>query len=115
MGKRQGTLRMCSHCLFCTSDHKLLISSLSAYMSYTSNAALCPSHASVNHSSHQPCPHLHSLPSQVIGSAAYNPMLVMVGVPAIPCSLVLLEAADLEGRCVLLAPCYYVWLHIMTS
>lgn len=66
-----------------------------------------------NHNSHQPCPHFPSLPLppyQVIGSAAYNPMLVMVGVPAIPCSLVLLEAADLEGRCVLsaqLSPCYY--------
>ena len=33
-----------------------------------------------------------------MAAATYNPMLVMLGIPAIPFSLVLLEVADLEGR-----------------
>ena len=35
---------------------------------------------------------------QVIATAPYNPMLVVVGVPAIPAVLVILEGADLDGR-----------------
>lgn len=40
------------------------------------------------------------LPShwQVIATAPYNPMLVLVGVPAIPVMLVMLEGVDLDGR-----------------
>ena len=36
---------------------------------------------------------------QVIATAPYNPMLVLLGVPAIPAVLVTLEGADLDGRC----------------
>ena len=39
---------------------------------------------------------------EVIATAPYNPMLVFVGVPAIPALLVMLEGADLDGRWVLI-------------
>jgi hypothetical protein len=35
---------------------------------------------------------------QVLATAPYNPLLVFVGVPAIPALLVMLEGADLDGR-----------------
>ena len=34
----------------------------------------------------------------MIATAPYNPMLVLVGVPAIPVMLVMLEGVDLDGR-----------------
>lgn len=44
------------------------------------------------------CVCLYSLEPQVLTAAPYNPLLVFVGVPAIPALLVTLEGADLDGR-----------------
>ena len=59
------------------------------------------------------CP--HSVP-QVIATAPYNPLLVLVGVPAIPAVLVMLEGVDLDGRFILAdivnidCICFPLWL-----
>lgn len=51
----------------------------------------------------------------MIATAPYNPLLVFVGVPAIPALLVMLEGADLDGRWVLITEQMAMVLFIVTD